>query len=256
MRKISFSSVASPCFDDMSNLFISAQQMAFAMLVTDINTARVAVEFWPDREDVPTAEYILSWAEDIRGSITNADLVKALIKSCSPMMNSNYEFFTGPLETIKYPGRIQTSMFLLLESIISKLNSGSLELEIPDNDFDLEILKQYIKDNMISSGVTHYGYTYTISNDDVDLFLNRNEVSLLLLEYLTIRYMNKKSSVLKNDDRKFFIARNKNTGDSRLIMGRNETDCALNLSVSMNIETSDLAILEIDYDTWAILGGK
>jgi hypothetical protein len=256
MRKISFSSVAEPCFDDMSSLFMSAQQMAFAMLVTDINVAKTAVEFWPEKEDVPTPEDILRWAEIIRNSADKSEFVKSLIKPCSPYMNTHHGFFTEPLEGIKYPNSIQRSMFLLLENIVLSLMSGSLELKLPDDDSDVDILKNFIKDKMISSGVTYYGYNYTISNDDVDFFLKRREIKLFLLEYLTIRYMNKNLSHLKNDDRKFFIARNKNTGDSKLIIGRDETDCISNLSVSMNIESSDLAIVEIDYDTWAILGGK
>jgi len=260
MRKISFSSVAEPCFDDMSSLFESAQQMAFAMLITDISAARTAVEFWPDKENVPTPEVILSWAEEIRSSTDNIELVKALIKPCSPNMNTHHGFFTGPLESVRYPGRIQTSMFLTLENIILSLMSNPLELEVPDNDSDIEILKQFIKNKMISSGVTHYGYTYAISSDDIDSLLSRREVELFLLEYLTIRYMNKKystPSILKNDDRRFFIVRNKNTGDSKLIIGRDKTDCVTNLSKSMNIEsTNDLALVEINYDTWVILGGK
>lgn len=290
MRKTSFNSVPEPAFRAVTDLYGATQELALALLVTTPEIAQAAVSAWgapkvdSDAEDSasavsddadagnydengndrPSAEGLLAWAEDMRAEMDFASCVKSLVRQCPPLMNTHPGFIQGPLDGIPYPGWVDLALYGLVESICNDALAGKLDfLSHSDvaGDVSFKTIRKReigaIVDEMVRRGIPHpcsASERVPLDRKRCEAFLKRNEVSLFVLTCGTIRIMQRSSKGYPTqDDRKMYLVRCRKDGRTALVRGRSEKEAESAAALTLGEE--DIRSVEIDFDTWVVLGG-
>jgi hypothetical protein len=290
MRKTSFDSVPEPAFRAVADLYGATQQLALALLVTTPEIAQAAVAAWgapkvdsdaedsastdSDVEDAdnfddngsdrPSAEALLEWAESMRDEMNFASCVKSLVRQCPPLMNTHPGFIQGPLDAIPYPGWVDLALYGLVESICNDALAGKLDfLAHSDVAYDAGFKATRkredaaIVDEMVRRGIPHpcsASERVPLDRERCEAFMKRREVYLFVLTCGTIRMMQRSNKDYPTqDDRKMYLIRSRKDGRTALVRARSEAEAES--AATQTLGNDDVRSVEIDFDTWVVLGG-
>lgn len=250
MRRMSFSSVPRPMMDRCSDLFVAAQQMAFALILTDMETAKAVHEAFPEK----SPERLLQWAEGMRKEMDRVEWAKALVAPVAPTQNTHPGFFVGVLTHTRYPGWFTQALFSLLETIGQDFLRNAWNL--PGDDLDLKDATHAIAAEMVRRGLPHPvspDERMPLTLEQVTEFLSLQEVQLYICEMQTLHCLNR-SLPKQYGGLYHYIVRDPRTGASALVRGRSEQDAQTAGFEALRV--TDLKIVEIDVATWVDLGGE
>lgn len=289
MRKTSFNTVPEPAFRAVADLYGATQQLALALLVTTPEIAQAAVAAWgapkvdSDAEDSasnvedadnyddngsdrPSAEGLLAWAEDMRAEMDFASCVKSLVRQCPPLMNTHPGFLQGPLDAIPYPGWVDLALYGLVESICNDALAGKLDFlsnchsDVTD-DVDFKATRKReddaIVDQMVRRGIPNPcsdSERVPLGRELCEAFLKRGEVHLFVLTCGTISIMRRSNKGYPTqDDRKMYLVRCRKDGRTALVRAHAEAEAES--AAALTLGNDDVRSVEIDFDTWVVLGG-
>jgi hypothetical protein len=287
MRKTSFDSVPEPAFRAVADLYGATQQLALALLVTTPEIAQAAVAAWgapkvdsdaedsaSDVEDAgnyddngsdrPSPSALLEWAESMRSEMDFASCVKSLVRQCPPLMNTHPGFIQGPLDAIPYPGWVDLALYGLVESICNDALAGKLDFLSHSDDADDAGFKATRKredgaivDEMVRRGIPHpcsASERVPLDRERCEAFMKRREVYLFVLTCGTVSMVRRSNKDYPTqEDRKMYLVRSRKDGRTALVRGRSEAEAES--AAAQTLGEGGVRSVEIDFDTWVVLGG-
>ena len=258
-NNVCFDSVPEPLFEDSQDLFGAAQQLAFALLIENDEDARIAYSVKGIRDDeedqAGKASEVAFWAKSFREEIAEDKpaVIRALVKSGFPLMNTHIGFAKGPLEGTPYPGYFRRVVYTEVE----KLCGEAIAARDPDR---LEV--DAVVQEIVKRGLPWVENVEPVTEEQIRPVVDERRVRLLLT-LATIRTLSSRTAASK-DDRPCYIAR---TDDGRSLLLRSRSlfeaqqealDQLFGASDSAHKlgEDSGLRVAQIPYDSWITLGGK
>lgn len=258
--RMSFGCVPEEMLRDCQNMFLAAQQMCLALLITDIETAKVVYDLWPNEMQSP--EKVLRWAQTIREEFDRIEWAKAVASPIDPLTNTHPGFFVGPLQSLKYPGMQQKTLYALVEEIgqdfLRRMWCFPNTTEVLDDTF--KINQDAFVAEMVKRGATNCineKERVPVSEEIARSFVLRGEVSLYIIEMQIINLLNKerRKEVLTKGALRYYIARNMETKESLLLRAGEMRAAEAIAYQRMNADNLKVKVLELDAESWITLEG-